>query len=60
MEQRGSFGPSEPIDTDIAHLERSRELGASAARLQAWAHMAAARAARHDLVPAQRDYAAIA
>ncbi|MFI2753860.1 hypothetical protein ACGIF2_10540 [Cellulomonas sp. P22] len=60
MDQRGSLGPSEPTDTDIAPLERSHELGASAARLQAWARIAASRAVRHDLVPAQRDYAAIA
>jgi hypothetical protein len=55
MDQRGFFGPYEPAETDSPRPDRD---SAPAARLASWARMAAVRAARHDLVPTQREYAA--
>jgi len=58
MDPRGIFGSFEPSETDSSHHQ---EFSApTSSRLQVWARMAAVRAARIDLVPAQRDYAGAA
>jgi len=58
MDPRGIFGSFEPAETESSH--RQEHPAPAAPRLAAWARMAAVRATRIDLVPAQRDYAGVA